>query len=592
MSNFLSLIQAETEILTLESQSIHDFEFTCGYYCLMKRVFRFENSLVQILLILATLLITPWWAIEPINAVKFQVIAIFGFVAAALILSNLEVVSERWRQQKVTIVLSLCFTLGILSTLMISRLDWRQQLYGALGRNLGVLAYLSIIFVFLYVVLLTDYSFDSVVLKALLTCGALSSFYGLLQSAKFDPIGWNNKYTSQIGFLGNPNFQSAFLGIYSILLTHILLNKGKRLKTSLAILMSLVLNLFLILTSDSIQGVYVFSAGAIVLFLDKLYQSKFKLLTVPTSLLLVGGVSIATLGLLQKGPLSFLYQPSISFRGDYWRAGLNMFRDSPVYGFGQSSFGEYYLLYRDSIAMERRLDGTITNSAHNVLIDLAATGGIILVVPFLTLLLYTLYVFLRVYKSDYRNETNIVLFFALWLGFLSQAVISVQFLPITLWGWIFMGIILRAAFDISHRVKTFGAKHPKKIKLEQVALKKSSSLIIWSSTIVAILIGSLPLKASIEEKSAYESKNLDRIINAAYVEIQDPKRFLTIAALLLRNGYPDQALSLASDAVRLNSRETDAWKIIAYLSPEGSIERFNANSKLLELDPLGFKVNR
>jgi O-antigen ligase len=585
-------MQAETQILTLESQSVHDFEFTCGYYCLMKRVFRFENSLVQILLILATLLITPWWAIEPINAVKFQVIVVFGFVAAALILSNLEVVSERWRHQKVTIVLSLCFTLGILSTLMISRLDWRQQLYGALGRNLGVLAYLSIIFVFLYVVLLTDHSFDSVVLKALLTCGALSSFYGLLQSAKFDPIGWNNKYNSQIGFLGNPNFQSAFLGIYSIMLTHILLNKGKRLRTSLAILMSLVLNLFLILTSDSIQGVYVFSAGAIVLFLDKLYQSKFKSLTVPTSLLLVGGVSIATLGLLQKGPFSFLYQPSISFRGDYWRAGLNMFRDSPVYGFGQSSFGEYYLLYRDSFAMERRLDGTVTNSAHNILIDLAATGGIILVVPFLTLLLYTLYVFLRVYKSDYRNETNIVLFFALWVGFLSQAVISVQFLPITLWGWIFMGIILRAAFDISHRVNSSGAKHPKKIKLEQVALKKSPSLIIWSSTIVAILIGSLPLKASIEEKSAYESKNLDRIINSAYVEIQDPRRFLTIAAYLLRNGYPDQALSLASDAVRLNSRETNAWKIIAYLSPEGSIERFNANSKLLELDPLGFKVNR
>jgi hypothetical protein len=38
----------------------------------------------------------------------------------------------------------------------------------------------------------------------------------------------------------------------------------------------------------------------------------------------------ALVGMLQIGPLEkFLYKPSVSVRGYYWRAGLEMFKDYP-----------------------------------------------------------------------------------------------------------------------------------------------------------------------------------------------------------------------------------------------------------------------
>jgi O-antigen ligase len=47
----------------------------------------------------------------------------------------------------------------------------------------------------------------------------------------------------------------------------------------------------------------------------------------------VAGAILAILGMLQKGPLvSLLYKDSVSVRGYYWRAGIEMFKDSPLTG--------------------------------------------------------------------------------------------------------------------------------------------------------------------------------------------------------------------------------------------------------------------
>ena len=141
---------------------------------------------------------------------------------------------------------------------------------------------------------------------------------------------------------------------------------------------------FLALTLGLLATIYLSNArqGLLSLAIGLGFFISFKLLkknAVLGSLSLVGLflVSIvAVAGILQKGPLErFLYKDSVSLRGHYWRAGLNMFRENTFFGVGIDSYGSYFRLYRDPNFPVRYGYDLTSNNAHNVPIQMFATGG-------------------------------------------------------------------------------------------------------------------------------------------------------------------------------------------------------------------------
>ena len=111
--------------------------------------------------------------------------------------------------------------------------------------------------------------------------------------------------------------------------------------------------------------------------------------------------ALAIFGMLQKGPLTgLLYKPSVSVRGYYWNAAIEMFKSNPLTGVGFDSYGYYFKEFR-SIEYPLRYGFELTSSnAHNTFLQLFATGGFFLGISYLTLVISTLLVGLKLVKKS------------------------------------------------------------------------------------------------------------------------------------------------------------------------------------------------
>lgn len=548
-----------------------------------------QRHFLPLALLLTTVGITPWFSIEPINSVKFFLLTAAGFLSLGLLIQEWKYIATEDGQRRALSVLWVGFVFAAVVVFFLSEIGWRQQLFGNVGRNTGLIFYLSIAFISIYTINLTTELVENSVFKVFQIAGTLSILYGFVQLFDLDPIPWNNPYGDLIGFQGNPNFQSSFLGLYGVYLVYQIIYLNEFGKVAIFSTLSLISSVSLILLSQSIQGLFVLIIGAASLVLFRLKESKFRNLYYPYLVLVFTCFALSTLGLLQKGPLQFLYQPSVSFRGDYWRAGLKMFQDSPVIGLGHSSFGDYYMSYRDSTSLSG-IDGrgpdTFSNSAHNILIDIASSGGLLLTIPYLLLILASFNYIFRVYSLRNQVDRKNSLYSALWVAYLLQTLISVQFITLAFWGWVFLGLLVRNLIEVP--VSRKGFTKPKIHSAPQLkASSKGFSRELMPAVFLTlgILVGILPLRATNAQKSALESKDLTSVINAGFIEPQDSDRMNQIALVLAKGNQIEAALRILYQASLISPRNHDTWNLISKLTPEGSAERIQAEEKVKILNP-------
>jgi O-antigen ligase len=159
----------------------------------------------------------------------------------------------------------------------------------------------------------------------------------------------------------------------------------------------------------------------------------------------------ALLGMLQKGPLtSLLYKDSVSVRGYYWRAGIEMFKDSPLTGIGVDRYGTYFKEFRE-VGYPLKYGYEITSSnAHNTFIQLFATAGVFVGIFYLMLMALIFYSGVSLIKQINLEDKKIVLgLLSTWIGFQAQSLISIDNIGISIWGWLLGGSILALKFSLS-----------------------------------------------------------------------------------------------------------------------------------------------
>ena len=161
---------------------------------------------------LVTLLVTASISVDPVNVPKLLVTAGLGlgmwFIVIAFHAKSLWV-----ENRSLFIATSLYLVMGVM-TLFTSNAPVTQNVYGVSGRNTGFLAYFSFVGIMLACSQLRDTKSFNKILYALFFAGSLEVFYAFLQFSGHDFIKWNNIYNSILGTLGNPDFSSAFLGIF------------------------------------------------------------------------------------------------------------------------------------------------------------------------------------------------------------------------------------------------------------------------------------------------------------------------------------------------------------------------------------------
>ena len=303
-------------------------------------------------LIAATLFVTPLWALDPINPIKMLVVVPVGFMCIALVLANRKGIG--WGSFKTVFRLIASFIIWQLLVVTISGGEIYQQLFGSQGRNTGFITYLAFSLIFAGSIIASSPAQLKKLVIVVFIVGGASLIYGLIQTWGADPFNWVNPYSPVFGFLGNPNFQSSLLGVLGAIAFAQLFVKGLKVQFKAVIGLYLLVTLYVIKETHSQQGFLVLALGIGVVV--GLYVLRVKRsLGIAHGLFSIVGFVAVLIGTLNKGPLaSILYKDSVTYRGDYWRAGWNMTINHPIFGVGMDTYGDWYRRSRTLAATLRR----------------------------------------------------------------------------------------------------------------------------------------------------------------------------------------------------------------------------------------------
>lgn len=369
-------------------------------------------------------------------------------IALLTILPYVLVESLRTSNFEDRIIKTLFATLGISLTLFsvatfLGTDNITRILWGAWGRNNGLMTIIGLLVLAGSFALLSSYeSFKEIVIKMLSVAFIPASLYGIVQAFFSDPINWSNK-NQVFSFFGNANFASSILAISAIASFYAFrVSRGKR--ESNIYLAQFFLALIVVWQTNSLQGLVAISISFAIFGVKKfISKRKIKPSLGFLSLLTVG--TFFGLGFAGIGPLGgFLFQYTVQLRTFYWQTGIKMGLDSPLFGVGSDSYGDYYRIWRTmQMAESTTVDLTVDN-AHNSIVQIFATLGLIGVLGYLVVFLPGLWVLLKILanaKSDIVDEGLGILFVSSFL----ISLISIDNIGVAIINWTLAGIFLGVA---------------------------------------------------------------------------------------------------------------------------------------------------
>ena len=527
---------------------------------------------------------------DPVNVTKLFAGGVAAAAAGAiLVIFNLK---NLFRSHRVTLLLALLFLFALLNSTFNSGAPLSQAFYGTYGRNTGSLTYIFLVIVLLSGISLITYNSIKFSTYAILVAGTLNVFYCGWVLLFGDFIGWNNPYGNILGLFGNPDFISAFLGMYIAGTISFVFKEDLALSRRIPLVVLALIAFIEIVKSHAIQGIVVTIGGLGIVFFFKL-RSRLSSWLVPTIYILSATfVSfIAILGTLQRGPFTFLYKRSVSLRGTYWQSGINMGTEKPWTGIGMDTYGDWYRRMRPPIALiDTPGISTFSNVAHNVVIDFFAFGGWPLLLTYISLLFVGL---ISIIKVIYRKRAYDYVFVALtsiWLCYQVQSIISINQIGLAIWGWLFTGLLV--AYERNNRLGLIDITElPPRKKSSKSVVKHSlisPGLVAGVGAVVGALIAVPPLSSDMKWFKAINSHNAQQVELALGIEYMNPGnsfKYAQAVQLFQSSNLLDQAHKYAFEAVKFNPDYFDAWKQIYYLPGATEIEKKLALENMTRLDP-------
>jgi len=479
-------------------------------------------------------------------------------------------------------------SVGFVITLVFSGIN-SGNFYGATvgvyQRNLGISSYVFFVILLLGIA----FNFTSKNYKfALISFAALGTFqtiYGLIQQLGADPIPWSNPYNPMIGTFGNPNFASSFLGI-SALACLVLMTTSKT-PVKFFLITQIVVSVTLVINSNSSQGLMAFVSGVSVFGLGFIYLN-YRKVFIPSLIVVGAGGFIGLIGLLEKGPAQSLYQGSIAARGDYWRAAISMWKSSPLTGVGLERYGDFFGIHRDAAQVIGRGYLTQTDNAHNTFLHLLATTGLL---GFMFYVLLHLIIasaalnFLR--KANSIDFMTMLSMFSIWVSFVSINLISPDNLGVTVWQWVFAGLILGQVFVRDIEIKMESVKNNYIVLLLCIALTTIPSVFLVSKFVTTDKCVWNTYAAGYSGTKLLPE--LNKLMSDCISKGPKEDRYLALAAsfsIQLRDFK--QATFYTTQLANQNPRNSEAYRLAAYaLEALGEFQSAIASRKRLEeLNPM------
>lgn len=523
-----------------------------------------------------TLALSFNWTYDGVSPIKLFSLALFSGLAIEYLARSRRVLARN-RLLSLLATTLLVFLISLCIPVLFSGSPISQQIYGTTGRNLGYLHYFFLSCLLLFAATITEETIYRKFLFLFMPLGIFQSVYSLSQRFGFDPAPWKNPGGWMLGTLGNPNYVSCFLGLSVISSFFAIFQNGKSTKVKSLHFVNILLSSFVVVSSNSIQGAVLISFGIgslIVCITFRRSALAGKLSIVLFSVIMFMGV----MGTLQHGPLShLLYQNSVSVRGDYWQAGLLMFKSNFFTGVGLDSYGDYYWQFRSLGAVNRSGPLSYSNSAHNLFIDLAATGGVFVLFAYICVQIIVLVLISKLFITAKSLPIEFYSLITIWCAFSIQTLISINVAGLAVWGWISSGLIV--AFYIRYNDPP----------IQNIELNRSKKVNLTTACILVVSLSGLVLPLLVSQaklSSALAANDYEKISIALNSFPRDGQLLGKSASAYQALGQQEMSLALARNALSANSRSLHAWEVILFDPTTSTEEKDEARRNLRLIDPI------
>lgn len=540
-----------------------------------------------------TILVTDRINTDPVNVSKMLILSVVGFsLLPVLILEK----RELSRNSKLISFGSLGFITVVAISIFTSPNPIERGLYGAFGRNTGLITYASLIIIFLASTLVSRGESFQKVSKVFLLAGIFNIVLSIFEVIGIDIFKWQNPYNAVLGTFGNPNFVSAFMGIFLTFLVVKILDVRLETKSRLMYSVLIVFAIATIYYSKSLQGALVASFGSLsaIYFFVRSKEGLLRLSHIYLGgLLTIGLVGLA--GILNKGPLAtYLYGSTVKFRGEYWMAGINMGMENPILGVGIDSYGLYYRTFRQLSATVAPGVNVGTDSAHNVFIDIFSGTGFPGLIFYMLLNGVVLFVAVRHLGKHKSFDSHFLALFLCWTGYQFQSIASINQLGLAVWGWLFGGLIIsytrsysqREVLNMNKRNNVSNSEKANKVQPNQL-LDASTSLKIVGGAVVGLLIALPPFISDVKVKSIFAKDTISTEEVSAFAKSWpvDNLRLNKLIVALANGNDVNTARDLALFGTLKFPNDYASWWALDQLTRENFPDKEAIRIKLHEIDP-------
>jgi hypothetical protein len=245
---------------------------------------------------------------------------------------------------------------------------------------------------------------------------------------------------------------------------------------------------------------------------------------------------------------------------------------------------------REASALESPGKNVTANVAHNVYLDIFASGGFPLFIAYLLLNALVLFKIIKGIRLIREFDTTFIAITGIWICYQVQSIISINQIGLAIWGWLLGGLIIGYRINeggaTSSKVTSFqGSARPKGHKTPQ---KLSINFVppTLLGAILGLVIASPPYSSDVKWRSVLSKPTATNLESQSKTSPTALIRFVQASTLYTKNGMPEKAAEIAKFATGKYPTDFAAWYFYYTLPSTSEAEKAVIKLHLHELDPL------
>jgi hypothetical protein len=273
---------------------------------------------------------------------------------------------------------------------------------------------------------------------------------------------------------------------------------------------------------------------------------------------------------------------SIAPRLDFWRSGIEIWKDNPIFGVGADQYQKFSAMYRTPTQIVRDGNFQIPDKAHNVLIDHLANGGVFAGVLWILLICLVFKASISLIYNSNVDRFQLAFLISTWTCYVAQSMISPDQIILAVIGYTSGGILV----GLYNKNRSLSMP-------EQKSKQINKDLIRFPLVIVMIFLSIFYIKTLSANYKAQEILNGKLVGSSIYSQVVNswPNAKFTeeLAIDSLRDpNNCDFSEELANRLIAIDDRSAQGWFIKSFCANSG--KDFNSAiefvDKSLEFDPL------